>query len=561
MPKKILLIENDQAFAARLSDFLEESGFHVRATGDGKEGLDLARDWTPEAVVLCVELPSMSGYLVCQKLKKDDALKAVPLVLTSAEATEETFEKHRTLKARADDYLLKPYEPGALLAKLESLIGLPEPAADGADGTGEPEEELVSLEMGLEAAEGEPDAELSGLMLESLPEEPAAGAASSGMDEDLRLLDDAFDGLSAPPAAQDAAAALDDLTGEKPMAGEEVDAAAATLPDDDERGARPDLGGLDDEAEAAFGALAGADETLSPGLTLAPPAPAPADARPVRGASADLLHAAGIKLLDEDPGPAIVPEAPDASLHGARGAHAGGGAQDAELRDAVARMRQELGARDAELRDVRRKLEGLAQRAEDAEAELAQVKSRAEAAQEKARKAEADGRAGRDEARRAAEQARTAEAEVSELRRKASDAERRAVDAEKKAAATEQEARRKVEKAAAGADAIARAEALEREASELRTELLVARGEADGARGEVERRTADLRKRVADLDAANAKNEERVVKAYQKIKADEKVRDKVRKALAIAAQLLEEGLPAESPAEKERRAASALSRE
>ena len=60
------------------------------------------------------------------------------------------------------------------------------------------------------------------------------------------------------------------------------------------------------------------------------------------------------------------------------------------------------------------------------------------------------------------------------------------------------------------------------------------------------------------MEAASAKNEERVVKAYQKIKADEKVREKVRKALAIATQLLEEGLPAESPAEKERRAASLL---
>ena len=61
MPKKILLIENDSAFAAQVSETLEASGFDVRTTGDGKEGLDLAREWAPAAVVLCVELPGMSG--------------------------------------------------------------------------------------------------------------------------------------------------------------------------------------------------------------------------------------------------------------------------------------------------------------------------------------------------------------------------------------------------------------------------------------------------------------------------------------------------------------------
>jgi hypothetical protein len=68
----------------------------------------------------------------------------------------------------------------------------------------------------------------------------------------------------------------------------------------------------------------------------------------------------------------------------------------------------------------------------------------------------------------------------------------------------------------------------------------------------VEKRTAEIRKRVAELEASNTKHEERVVKAYQKIKADEKVREKIRKAIAIAAQLLDEGAPVES--EKERRA-------
>jgi CheY-like chemotaxis protein len=544
MPKKILLIENDQAFAARLQESLESSELDVRATGDGKEGLDLARDWAPDAIVLCVELPSMSGYLVCQKLRKDEALKAIPLVLTSAEATEETFDKHRTLKARADEYLLKPYEPGALLDKLAALLGLSLTAP--AAVVEEAEEELVSLEeeIGLEAATGEPEAEIPGLDLQSLPDEPAAdGASAPAMDEDLRLLDDAFDGLAAPPAADEAAAALDELTGEQPVAIAEVDAAAASHPDDDEGAARPDLGALDVEAEAALGALGGVDETLSPGLDLG--REAGAAPRP-RGASADLLRAAGIKLLDDEPAPraAIVPPPPpDAALAPDRGAQD----MDTELRDALAQAREALGAREGEVAQLRRELDALSTRADDAEAELAQARTRAEAAQEKVRKAEAEAKAGRDDARRAAEQARAAEADADDLRRKLADVERRA-------AAAEDDARRKGEEAAAAAESIARAEALERELDQLRTELLVARSEAEGARGEIDRRTSEMKKRIADLEAANQKNEERVVKAYQKIKADEKVRDKVRKALAIAAQLLEEGAPAEPPAEKERRA-------
>ncbi|HEY6003263.1 MAG TPA: response regulator, partial [Anaeromyxobacter sp.] len=252
MAKKILFIENDSSFASGMAESLEASGFEVRVTGDGKEGFELARDWSPEAVVLCVELPGMSGYLVCQKLKKDDDLKSLPLVLTSAEATEETFEKHRTLKARADEYLLKPYAPQTLIDKLGALIGLPDVPI-----VPPPEEEIVSLEeeVGIEgSAEGSPDREIPGLDLESLPDEPPAHAA--GVDDDLKLLDEAFDGIAAP-APRDAAAALDDLTGEHPVEGADVDAAAASLPDDDEGAGRADLGALDSEAEAALGALGG----------------------------------------------------------------------------------------------------------------------------------------------------------------------------------------------------------------------------------------------------------------------------------------------------------------
>ena len=514
MPKKILLIENDAAFASELTRALEDAAFEVRATGDGREGIELARDWTPDAIVLCVELPGMSGYLVCQKLRKDDALGAIPLVLTSAEATPATIENHKKLKVRADEYLLKPYEPSALVDALATLIGLPDPAEldslpPGADPEPLPDEELVNLEeeMGLEALSSDPVEDLPALDLSALPDEPVAPRPSSGgaLDDELKLLDDAFAGLAAPSPGSDEALELDLGIEVKPR----LDGPAVTRTVSD---------GALDAADAALGALA-ADEPGPAADELAPSLPddlaepeRPASRKTVRGASADLLRAAGIRLLDDPPAPA-------------RGAPAGSEAparlerELAEVKEALAAAKAEAAAKDGELRSLRA-------RADDAVGELERLQAKLEAADARTREAEE---------------------ELDALRGRAEAAEQRAAE-------VAADAKRKAD--AAAAEAVARADALERDLETLRTDLLVARGEAEGARGEIEKRTAELRQRVADLEATNAKHEERVVKAYQKIKADEKVREKVRKAIAIAAQLLDEGAPAESTAERERRLAA-----
>lgn len=501
MPTKILLIENDAALASLLTDALESRGFEVRVTAEGKDGLDLAREWGPQGIVLCVELPGMSGYLVCQRLKKDDALKAIPLVLTSAEATEETFEKHRALKVRADEYLFKPYSAQALVDAVERVAGTPEPALDDdiprpAD-EGLEEEELVNLEdaMGLEALPTEPVEDLPALDLSALPDdEPIADVRdpAGGVEDDLRMLDDAFEELAAPAAAM---AGDDEL--ELGLAPPED---SDSLDSDDSDAPQAAASDREYDAELALGALADDGLPLPPDDAPLPfaderapePRAAPAPRAPVRGASADLLRAAGIPLLDDD-----VP-APD-----------GGGA----------------GAR-ADVARLERELEDSRARAAGAETALTGAREKIDAL---------------------STQARRAEGEAAEARRRAADAERRAELAEG-------EARRKAEEAAQAAGALARADALERELEALRTDLVVARGEAEGARGEVEKRTTELRKRVQELEAVSAKNEERVLRAYQKIKSDEKVRDKVRKALAIAAQLLDEDAPAGSAPAKEPRA-------
>lgn len=125
MATRILIIDADRASALDISAALHVRGVETRLCADGQKGLDEARAWRPDAVVLCVELPNVSGYSVCNKLKKDEQLRSIPLLLTSADATAETFEQHRKLRTHADAYLLKPFDAATLVKTLGDVVPLP----------------------------------------------------------------------------------------------------------------------------------------------------------------------------------------------------------------------------------------------------------------------------------------------------------------------------------------------------------------------------------------------------------------------------------------------------
>ncbi len=625
MSKKILLIESDAHFAREMSSALEQKGFETRTTADGKEGLDLARDERPDAIVLCVELPKMSGYSICNKLKKDEALRSIPLVIISAEATQETFEQHKKLKTRAEDYLIKPFAPAELVNRIAALTGLPEPAAD---------EEVVTLaDVELESTGGFPlggqRPEEEGFArgrAEAQPEHlmvPSSSAVPEE-DEDLRLLDDAFENISSVGSSEDSGAASlsgehvrrgeaasvrGPLGGDLPLAGDEISADLAPIVEADEgpTGSDERLGNEEDMALEALGSP-GADEALV--STPFDEQPRPASA--VRGATAQALRAAGIPLLEtepirrgevattrgslagEPPAPAVAPPPDDRS--GPRMEEAGFARRRAEAkpeqtmeeagfarrraeakpeqtmeeagfarRRAEAKpeqtmapapevtraleakereldaSRREVAKQDAELRRLRERITEIEGRLGGAEeeirkrdAELGSAKARLDGLSASAKRLEVDLQASREEARRASERSREMEGELAAARERAEEAERAVGD-----------------KAGEAAAALGKLEALEQELEGFRGELAAARTAVDEARSGVGQQTEELQRRVQELEAANAKNEERVVKAYQKIKGDEKLREKTRKALTIALQLLDEHGPSPEP-EKDR---------
>jgi CheY-like chemotaxis protein len=167
---KLLYIDTDESFAAPLKRSLERGGIGVELFADGREAFDAARAEPPDAIVLAVELGDKltGGYTWCQKLRKNDATRNVPLVLVSSQATPETFEQHRKLKNRADEYLQKPFDAAGLLEALGHHVELP----------------------------------ISALEAVTAPEEEPLAA-----DDDLARLDEAFDLLTADPGKPVAAAA------------------------------------------------------------------------------------------------------------------------------------------------------------------------------------------------------------------------------------------------------------------------------------------------------------------------------------------------------------------
>ncbi|MGB0679704.1 MAG: response regulator, partial [Polyangiales bacterium] len=109
MRPRVLIIESDAHFARELTQCFHRAGAECQTAADGEEGLRLAHAQRPALIVLAVELPTGSGYLVCKRLKRHAELKQTPLILISSDPhADDNFAQHQKLRSRADLYLKKP---------------------------------------------------------------------------------------------------------------------------------------------------------------------------------------------------------------------------------------------------------------------------------------------------------------------------------------------------------------------------------------------------------------------------------------------------------------------
>jgi two-component system OmpR family response regulator len=115
----ILVVEDDPPFREVVVTILTRAGYDTVEAATGEAALDAAKRDRPEAVVLDIQLPGISGYEVCQKL---DAHGDRPPVLFVSGARIESFDRVAGLLIGGDDYLLKPFAADELLARLHALI-------------------------------------------------------------------------------------------------------------------------------------------------------------------------------------------------------------------------------------------------------------------------------------------------------------------------------------------------------------------------------------------------------------------------------------------------------
>ncbi len=120
--QRILIVDDNETNRDILEARLTAHGYEVLHAGDGEEALAAAKAHRPDLILLDVMMPKLDGFEVCRRLKSDPAMSFVPIILVTAKA--ESKDVVDGLDAGADEYLTKPIDQKALVARVKALLRL-----------------------------------------------------------------------------------------------------------------------------------------------------------------------------------------------------------------------------------------------------------------------------------------------------------------------------------------------------------------------------------------------------------------------------------------------------
>ncbi|MBI3439648.1 MAG: response regulator [Proteobacteria bacterium] len=121
MAKTVLIVEDNDLNLKLFNDLLEAFGYRTVKTKDGRQALPLAREHKPDLILVDIQLPEVSGLEITDRLKKDPALKAIPVVAVTAFAMR--GDEQKILAAGCDAYLSKPISVTTFLETIRRFIG------------------------------------------------------------------------------------------------------------------------------------------------------------------------------------------------------------------------------------------------------------------------------------------------------------------------------------------------------------------------------------------------------------------------------------------------------
>jgi DNA-binding response OmpR family regulator len=114
---EILVVDDDRPSVKLISYLLREEGYIVSTAQDGQTALKIIQQRSPDLVILDVMMPHIDGFEVCRRIRR---MAKIPIIFLSAKG--QVDDKVRGLNIGADDYLVKPFEPAELLARVEAVL-------------------------------------------------------------------------------------------------------------------------------------------------------------------------------------------------------------------------------------------------------------------------------------------------------------------------------------------------------------------------------------------------------------------------------------------------------
>ncbi len=118
--RRVLVVDDERDILELVRYHAEKAGFECRGAGDGLAGLRLAREWRPDVLVLDLMLPGLDGLEVCRRIRQEPAIAPLPIIMLTARAEE--ADRVAGLEVGADDYVVKPFSPRELVARIKAVL-------------------------------------------------------------------------------------------------------------------------------------------------------------------------------------------------------------------------------------------------------------------------------------------------------------------------------------------------------------------------------------------------------------------------------------------------------